>query len=239
MIPRLLASTSAASAASTSPLSARRRHPLALAAPLALVLGSVVALAGGTHASAATPAATTCSAVDVSFARGTGEPAGLGTVGTPFTTSLRSDLGTSSVSVYAVNYAANVSQSSAAPGSADLVNHVTSVAASCPSTVFVLGGYSQGASVVDYALGLFSGGTVLPSSLAPRVKAIVVFGNPLGLERKTIETASPTYGAAAKSYCNTGDPVCGNGFNVAAHLQYATNGSTTTGAQFAATKVTG
>jgi len=65
-----------------------------------------------------------------------------------------------------------------------------------------------------------------------------VFGNPLGLQRQTIETASPTDGARATSYSKTGDPVCGNGINFAGHLQYVSNGSAAAGAQFAATKVT-
>lgn len=141
-------------------------------------------------------------------------------MGRPFTSSLAADLAGRSVSTYAVDYAANTSQTSAGPGSVDLVNHVTSVAASCPGTVFVLGGYSQGATVVDNAIGIRTtssgSGAVLPAALASRVKAIVVFGNPLGLQRQTIETASTTHGPKAKSYCNTGDPLCGNGFNVRA-----------------------
>lgn len=203
----------------------------------------VVALAGGIVAAspAGSASAATCSAVDVVFARGTGERQGLGITGGPFVSSLTEALAGRTVSSYAVVYAANFSQTSAGPGSTDLVNHVAAVAAACPSTSFVLGGYSQGATVVDNAIGLrttsSSSGTVLPTALAPKVKAIVVFGNPLGLQRQTIETASATYGARARSYCNTGDPVCGNGGNFAAHLQYASNGSTTAGAQFAATKV--
>lgn len=212
------------------------RRVLGLTATTLTLAGGLVALAPIAPAVAAT-----CTTVDVSFARGTGERAGLGSVGTPFSQSLTRDLSGKTVSVYAVNYAANSSQSSAGPGSTDLVNHVTSLAASCPGTVFVLGGYSQGATVIDNAIGLrtssSSSGSVLPTALAPRVKALVVFGNPLGIQRQTIETASPTYGPKAKSYCNTGDPVCGNGGNFAAHLQYASNGSTTQGAQFAATKV--
>lgn len=174
---------------------------------------------------------------------GTSEPQGLGSVGTPFTNSLKADLPNRTVSVYAVNYAANSNQSSAGPGSTDLVNRVTSVAASCPSTVFVLGGYSQGATVVDNTIGLrtssSSNGSVLPSALSSRVAALVVFGNLIGIQHQTIETASAVYGPKAKSFCNTADPVCGNGNNFSAHLRYARNGSTTTGAQFAATKVNG
>ncbi|KAE9263410.1 hypothetical protein PF008_g32371, partial [Phytophthora fragariae] len=52
---------------------------------------------------------------------------------------------------------------SAGPGATDMTNHVVSVAKECPNTVFVLGGYSQGASVTA-TLG--SGGTI-PENLAP------------------------------------------------------------------------
>ncbi|WP_375425915.1 cutinase family protein [uncultured Friedmanniella sp.] len=213
-------------------------RPARLAAGLVLIASSALVGLAVTSTSAS---AATCSDVDISFARGTGESAGLGTVGRPFVTSLTSDLSGRTVSSYAVDYAANSSQSSAGPGATDLTNHVTSLAASCPNTQFVLGGYSQGATVVDIALGIRTGtstGTAIPTSLAPRVKAVVVFGNPLGLQRQTIATASTLYGPKSRDYCNTGDPVCGNGSNVAAHLQYASNGSTTAGAQFAAGLIT-
>jgi cutinase len=185
-------------------------------------------------------AAAACSDVDVVFARGTGEPQGLGSVGSPFVATVQGALPGRSVSTYAVVYAANTSQTSAAPGSTDLTNHLTSVAASCPATTFILGGYSQGATVVDKSLGIQTGsgtGTVIPAALASRVDAAVAFGNPLGLQGKTIATASPTYGARSKDYCNTGDPVCGNGNNTAAHLQYASNGSAAAGGRFAASLV--
>ena len=131
-------------------------------------------------------------------------------------------------------------QMSAGPGATDMSNHVKSIAASCPNTVFVLGGYSQGASVTDIAIGiqtlLGTGGTI-PTNLAPRVKAVVVYGNPLRLYGKTINTASSLYGPKAKEFCNLGDPVCANGSNVLAHLTYPTNGTVQEGARFAADKV--
>jgi cutinase len=184
--------------------------------------------------------AATCSDVDVAFARGSGEAAGLGIVGTPFTQSLKNDLPGRSVSVYAVNYAADLAQTSAGPGATDMSNHVKSVAAACPNTVFVLGGYSQGASVTDISIGiptLLGTGTTIPTTLAPRVKAVVVFGNPLRLYGQTINTASALYGSKALEFCNLGDPVCANGTNILAHLTYNTNGSTTTGAAFAAGRI--
>lgn len=179
--------------------------------------------------------AAACADVDVSFARGTGEGAGLGITGTPFVNSLKSALAGKTVNSYAVNYAAAYDQSSAGPGATDMTNHVSSVAAACPNTTFVIGGYSQGASVTDIAIGIQSGGTAIPANLSGRVAAVVVFGNPLGTRGRTIATASPTYGPKSKDYCNAGDPVCASGgSNFAAHLAYGSNGSAAAGGQFAA-----
>lgn len=183
-----------------------------------------------------------CSDVDVAFARGTAEFPGLGITGGPFVDRLKSELSDRSISTYAVNYAADVTQASAGPGSRDLVEHLTSVAASCPSTTFVIGGYSQGATVVTNAVGLRTSssntGAVIPAEIADRIDAVVVFGNPLGLRGSKIETASATYGPRTQSFCTAGDPVCQIGsFDVLAHLRYAIDGSTTAGAQFAAARV--
>ncbi|MCK9902357.1 cutinase family protein [Frankia sp. Cpl3] len=92
--------------------------------------------------------------MDIDFARGSGESPGLGITGTPFVNSLRQNLTGKSVSSYAVNYAADVAQTSAGPGATDMTRHVVSVAASCPNTTFLLGGYSQGASVTDISIGI-------------------------------------------------------------------------------------
>ncbi len=202
-------------------------------------LGLAAATVTGVALAPASSAAP-CTDVDIVFARGTGEPAGLGSVGRPFASALTSQLSGYTVSTYAVDYAANSSQSSAAPGSTDMSDHVASVAAACPGTRFVLGGYSQGATVTDKAVGITTGsggGTPIPASLAGRVSAVVVFGNPLGIGGgRTIATASPTYGPKSRDYCNSADTVCGSQpkTGTGGHLSYASNGSTTQGAQFAA-----
>jgi cutinase len=216
------------------PSSNRRRQtiPVVLATTLASATIGLVA-AGPAQAA-------TCSDVQLIFARGTGEAAGLGSAGKPLSTSLKSKLSGKTVSASAVNYAAAADQSSAGPGATDMTNQLTTAAAQCPGTQFVLGGYSQGASVTDIALGIsttLGKGKSIPTNLAGRVAAVVVFGNPLGISRKTIETSSQLYGAKAKSFCNTGDPVCGNGNNILAHLAYPTDGSVTTAATFAAGKI--
>ncbi|WP_380161279.1 cutinase family protein [Kineococcus sp. NBC_00420] len=201
---------------------------------------AALAATGGALLSAAAPAtAATCSDVEVVFARGTGETPGLGIVGSPFVRALTSELSDRTVTSYAVDYAANTSQTSAGPGATDMSAHVREVAAACPSTRFVLGGYSQGATVTDIAVGIRTGtttGTPVPAELSGRVAAVVVFGNPLGLSGRTIATASTTYGTKSKDYCNSSDTVCGSApkTGTGSHLSYPSNGATTEGARFAA-----
>ena len=189
---------------------------------------------------AASPATAACSDVQVVFARGSTEAPGLGILGRPLVSAIQQQLPGLTVDSYAVNYAANISQTSAGPGATDMSNHIRQVAAQCANTEFVIGGYSQGASVTDIAIGIRTtlgvGGTI-PTSLAPRIKAVTVFGNPLRLSRQTINSASPLYGPKALDICATGDPVCGNGANAAAHLRYAFDGSVPRAAQFAANLV--
>jgi cutinase len=209
----------------------RRSRPIAFT----LIAAGVAALAGAVGT--AGPAQAACSDVELVFARGTGEPAGLGVLGAPLARQLASALPAQSVSSYAVDYAAASNQRSAGPGATDMTNHVVQTASSCPNTRFVLGGYSQGASVTDIAIGIrttLGTGSTIPTGLSGRVAAVVVFGNPLGISRQTIAGSSPLYGAKAKEFCATGDPVCGNGNNFAAHLSYASNGDVGLAAQFAA-----
>ncbi|KAG7401528.1 hypothetical protein PHYBOEH_000586 [Phytophthora boehmeriae] len=183
-----------------------------------------------------------CSDVHIVFARGSGEMPGLGICGSPLVQGITSNLPGMSVTSYAVQYMASMDQLSAGPGATDMTNHVVSVAQQCPNTVFVLGGYSQGGSVTDIAIGIrtmLGTGDTIPESLSPRIKAIVTFGNPLKLFGQTIASASQTYGSRAIEFCNMGDPVCAAGFNGMAHLTYATDGSVTSAAQQAAALVSG
>jgi cutinase len=94
--------------------------------------------------------AASCPDVEVTFARGTNEPPGVGGVGQAFVDSLRSQVGRRSVGVYAVNYPAGDDFApSASAGASDANAHVVSMTADCPNTKLVLGGYSQGAMVID------------------------------------------------------------------------------------------
>jgi cutinase len=156
-----------------------------------------------------------CPDIEVTFARATNEPPGVGVVGQEFIDSLRSQVGGRSVVVYPVNYPASDDLvPSANAGGVDANAHVESMAASCPNTKLVLGGYSQGAAVIDLitiAQAPVSGlvPVSLPQDVADHVAALALFGNPsdryLGAP---VTTVSPWYGAKAIDLCAAGDPVC-------------------------------
>ena len=176
-----------------------------------------------------------CSDVDVVFARGTTEPPGVGGVGQAFVDSLRSRVGQRTVSVYPVNYpATNNFGSSIAAGANDASAHVQAVAANCPNTRIVLGGYSQGAAVMDVST------TQMPPGVANHVAAVAVFGNPSasGSFVRTSAGALPTIGPLYRSktidMCMPGDPICTNGVSMGPHGQYIQSGMTNQAAAFAA-----
>jgi cutinase len=125
---------------------------------------------------------TSCPDVQVVFARGTGEPPGAGRVGDAFTDSLRSLVNGRSVAVYGVQYPASYDFMRAIDGVDDAAAFIQNTAQACPQTQMVLGGYSQGAAVVDVLaatdrpiLGFTS---PLPDAIADHIAAVVVFGNP-------------------------------------------------------------
>lgn len=86
---------------------------------------------------------------EVVFARGTSEDPGTGQVGQAFVDELRSRAGDRSVGAYAVNYPASPDFLAAADGANDASAFIQNVAVNCPATRLVLGGYSQGAAIVD------------------------------------------------------------------------------------------
>jgi cutinase len=204
----------------------------------------VLALAGGvTVVVAATPAAAAapCTDVDVVVARGTGEPGTLGIiVGDPVYSALRLRLFGRTLSSYAVDYPASITPGSASIGNRDLVEHVRSQAAACPGQRFILVGYSQGANVVDNSIGISSDGAAvggpivatIPAAVEPRVAAVLLFGNPI---RAIGRSVTGTYQSRTLDICANGDPVCGAGSNVLAHLSYS--GNARQAATFAAARV--
>ncbi|WP_369817700.1 cutinase family protein [Mycobacterium sp. 852002-30065_SCH5024008] len=71
----------------------------------------------------------------MAFARGTGQPAGVGSVGQAFVDSLGSQLSGRSMGVYPVNYPATEAFAASDQNSADdLVAHVQDMIGRCPNT---------------------------------------------------------------------------------------------------------
>ncbi|MGI5460881.1 cutinase family protein [Streptomyces sp. CA-249302] len=206
---------------------------------------AALSLAGGAGLatlSAPTAAAATCTDIDVVAARGTFEPGTLGTVvGDPVYAALQKKLTGKSLSSYKVDYPADLSLTSAAQGNLNLVSHVMSQASTCPNQRFILVGYSQGANVVDNSIGISSAGALvgspivatIPAALAPRVTAVLLFGNPIRAQGKSV---TGTYQSRTIDFCAKGDPVCVNGGDdVLAHLGYSADADAA--ATFAAGRV--
>ncbi|GFG68305.1 cutinase family protein [Mycolicibacter senuensis] len=176
-----------------------------------------------------------CPDVEVVFARGTGEPPGLGRVGNAFVGALRNQT-SRSVGAYAVNYPASYDFGRAADGANDASGHVMWMVENCPATRLVLGGYSQGAAIVDIVAAApvpgFGFTAPLPPEAADHVAAIAVFGNPSNKIGQPL-TNSPVYGFKTIDLCTDGDPVCSPGRMFSAHSGY-TPGMTNQAASFVA-----
>jgi cutinase len=116
------------------------------------------------------------------------------------------------------------------------------MAANCPNTRLVLGGYSQGAMVIDLitAQTVLAGFTPapMPPHVADHVAAVAVFGNPWDKSLGAPLTAiSPLYGAKAIDLCNPGDPICSDGGDMSAHIRYVQSGMVNQAATFAASRL--
>ncbi|MGX9792373.1 cutinase family protein [Mycobacterium sp. MMS18-G62] len=179
----------------------------------AAVLAAGVLLIAPSVLSRGVPSASSddCPDVEVTFARGTDEPAGLGRVGQALVDSLRQQTGMN-IGAYAVDYKASLLQLHTDAGSKDAVSHIKAMADKCPNTPLVLGGYSQGASVIDIVTGDSVGGllrgTTLPAQYANNVAAVVTFGNVADRNGAPITTQSPLFGSRAMDLCNPSDPIC-------------------------------
>jgi len=184
-------------------------------------------------------ASASCPDVEVIFARGTDEPPGVGRVGQAFVSSLRQQT-RKNVSAYGVNYPANKDFLAATDGANDASNHVQQMADNCPNTKLVLGGYSQGAAVIDVVTAAPLPGLgfrqPLPADAANHVAAVALFGNPSGRAGGLMSALTPDFGGKTIDLCNQGDPICSDGNQWKAHLGYVP-GLTSQAAGFVAGKV--
>ncbi|HYZ67151.1 MAG TPA: cutinase family protein [Mycobacterium sp.] len=195
-----------------------------------------------------------CPDVEVVFARGTFEPAGVGGTGQAFVDALQAKLGGKSVEVYPVNYPASLDFATAADGVIDASNKIRDVANSCPKTKMVLGGYSQGAAVVAYTtVDSLPSGFTMPAGItgpmapevAKHVAAVALFGKPSSGFLQMIYTGAPPitvgqlYSGKTIDLCIPEDNICSpTGNDNGAHNLYSVNGMTDQAADYAARRIT-
>jgi cutinase len=190
-----------------------------------------------------------CPDIEVVFARGTFEPPGVGLTGQAFVDSLRAQAGGKSVDVYPVNYPASLDFQTAADGFIDASNKVRDMAANCPNTKMVLGGYSQGAAVVGYltedavpaGFATPTGIAPMPAGVADHVAAVALFGKPStgflnGIDRDAPPiTIGHLYSGKTVDLCVPEDPICSpSGNDNGAHVLYSVNGMAGQAADFVA-----
>ena len=217
---------------------------------LAAVFVSLAALIGPQASGMAAAAEdSSCADVEVVFARGTFEAAGVGATGQAFVDALNARLGGKSVDVYGVNYPASLDFQAAADGIVDAANRVEAIANTCANTKIVLGGYSQGAAVAGYTTtDTVPDGIVLPDgiagtlppAIASHVAAVVLFGTPSDWFLNLVAHNAPPitvghlYTAKTIELCAPGDPICApDGRDRAAHSSYKYNGMADQAADFA------
>jgi cutinase len=221
------------------------------------IVGLLAAAVVGAGATVLSPwtlpiaSAAPCADIEVVFARGTTEPAGPGFVGQDFTDLLRSQVGDRTVALYSVNYPAIDNWPTGVIGVNDASAHISQVAADCPDTKIVLGGFSQGAAVAQlvtadadevppnsYAYGTT---TPLAPDVAEKVAAVALFGKPnarfLGMIGQPNVPVGNAFTSKTISMCAVNDPICSDGLDFAAHNSYPANGMVAQAADFAAARV--
>jgi cutinase len=217
---------------------------------VALVIAMVpIAISTVSGPAVANGAPSECPDVELVFARGTFEPSGLGRVGGALAASLQSRLPERTVAAYAINYPASLDFDRAVEGVADASRHIQQLAARCPGTDVVLGGYSQGAAVSTYVTSdtipanfVLPAGVdgPMPTAVADHVAAVILFGKPFSEMLGLVHREAPPLALGApyvpKTFdlCAPGDPICQPGsFDRAAHNSYVVNGMVDRAADFA------
>jgi cutinase len=182
-----------------------RRHLIAGVVVVLVAAALLVVPAISPHMTPSASAA--CPAVEVVFARGRTEPAGVGILGNAFISALRSKTN-KNIGVYAVRYPAD---NEIDVGANDMSAHVQSMMNNCPDTRLVLGGYSLGAAVTDVMIAVpmpfFGFDNPLPPGADPHIAAIALFGN--GSQwAGPITNFNPIYRDRTIDLCHGADPIC-------------------------------
>jgi len=224
---------------------------------IARIFGALVVTSWATLLGAPIPSASAdpCPDVEVVFARGTGEPPGVGGIGQAFVDAMRSQAGNKSVGVYPINYPASADfgggiefAQTVIQGIGDAVNHVQATAANCPNTRMVLGGFSQGAVVAGFVTSSVIPEGIpaalvpqpMPPGVADHVATVALFGKPSDNFMRDAGAPpvviGPLYAAKTIDLCADGDTICNGappGPPNGAHGSYGANGMVNQAAAFA------
>jgi hypothetical protein len=198
-----------------------------------------------------------CPDVQLVFARGTGEPPGVGGIGQAYVDALRAQLGPKTLDVYPVNYPASSAfgdriqfARTVIDGIRDAGMKVEATAANCPDTKVVLGGFSQGAVVAGFVTAAEIPEQIppeylefipkpMPDEIAEHVAAVVLIAMPSDRFMRDIGAPpvviGPSYVEKTLKLCAPDDTIC-NGAPVGgpsfAHNVYGVNGMVGEGAAF-------
>ena len=180
------------------------------------------------------------------FARGRIEPPGTGLVGNAFVSALRSKT-TKSLDYYAVDYLADID---VVQGANDMSRRIQYMAANCPNTRLVIGGYSLGAAVTDVVLAIpspvFGYTNPLPLGMDDHIAAVALFGNGTQKVFGPVAEVIPKWGGKTIDLCTADDPICNDNMdpetwvaNWSSHLQgaYIDSGLVDQAAAFAAARI--
>jgi cutinase-like protein len=192
----------------TNSMGRRIRRGLAVAAIATVTATSLLVGSAILPGSNAVPSASAaCPQVEVVFARGRLEPAGLGVLGNAFVGALRNRVN-KNIGVYAVRYPAD---NEVDVGANDMSAHIQSMANNCPDTRLVLGGYSLGAAVTDVVLAVpfsfFGFDNPLPAGMDQKIAAVALFGNGAAWAGP-ITNFNPLYSDRTIELCHGADPIC-------------------------------
>ena len=120
------------------------------------------------------------------------------------------------------------------------------MAASCPNTKLVLGGYSLGAAAADVVVAMnqpgFGYADPLPPNMDQHVAAVALFGNATQRVVGDVPGPSPAFAGKIIDLCAAGDPICTGGvhdLHWSSHLQpsYISSGLVDQAASFVAGKL--